>query len=31
MNIYGHLWNRGHGDRLEALERVFAMADDEAA
>jgi integrase len=31
MNIYGHLWNHGHGDRLEALERVFLMVDDEAA
>jgi integrase len=31
MDIYGHLWNHGHAERLDALERVFMMADDEAA
>lgn len=29
MDVYGHLWNHGDSDRLEAMRRTFAMADDE--
>lgn len=31
MDIYGHLWERGDEGRLDSMERILAMKDDEAA
>lgn len=31
MDVYGHLWEHGDDDRLDAMERLLAMKDDEAA
>lgn len=31
MDIYGHLWERDDSDRLDDVERLLLMADDEAA